>query len=184
MKTKVIDGMIALCALGFFITSYLNEIGTRQIWFCAISGVFFLIFFLKLFQNNREIKSIAQKPAVDTVIAQSSTLITELVLQNDEEQSIATWEMYGKVSLVIGLDIGENKVDVNLLRSTYASTIDVEHAVLNFSSGKWYLEDLGSENGVSVIKSDGKKYKLTAMKPCLVEKGDIIFISLTKLKLS
>ena len=109
--------------------------------------------------------------------------VTELALLNEENQEIAFWEMYGKTSLVIGLDIGENKVDVNLLNTTYASTVEKEHAVLNYTGDHWFVEDLGSENGVSILKADGNKYKLTAMKPCLITKGDIIYISLTKLKL-
>lgn len=96
---------------------------------------------------------------------------------------ISYWQMYGKSSLVIGLDTGENKVDVNLLNTTYASIIDIEHAVLNYSGGNWYIEDNNSKNGISVKKSDGKKYRINNEKPCFVEKGDIIYISMAKLKL-
>lgn len=174
MKVKLINGLIAFCALGIFITSYINEIGIKQIVFCVGSGIVFAIFFISLFQKT------SKKNIANHIL---TSKITELALLNDNQQSIAFWEMYGKVSLVLGLDIGENKVDVSLLNSTYSSTIDVEHAVLNYSGDKWYIEDLGSQNGTSIIKSDGKKYKITTNKPCLLEKDDIICISLTKLKL-
>lgn len=178
MKVKIINGLIAMLSLGIFFISYLNEIGTKQLAFCIISGVMFLIFFFSLFKKEKS-KTI-EKPAQ---IHPLSDQITELALLNDEHEKIAFWGMYGKSSLVLGLDIGENKVDVNLLNSTYASTVDVEHAVLNYAENKWYIEDLGSENGTSIVKSDGKQYKLTIGKPCLVEKGDILYISLTKLQI-
>lgn len=178
MKIKIINGLIAIFSLGIFMTSYLNEVGTRQILFCTISGIMFLIFFFSLFKRKKPKKS--YEPVQPYAL---SDQITELALLNDDLKPIAFWGMYGKASLVLGLDVGENQVDVNLLNSTYASTIDVEHAVLNYAGNNWYIEDLGSANGTSVQKRDGKKYKLTIGKPCLLEKGDIIYISLTKLKL-
>lgn len=113
-----------------------------------------------------------------------SSHITGLALLNDENQVIATWDLYEKTSLIIGIDQGENQVDVNLAQSVYASTLEVEHAVLNYAGKEWYIEDLDSENGTSVVKSQGDKYKLIALKPCLLEKGDIIMVSLVRLKLT
>lgn len=181
MKIKIIDGLTALCSLGFFISACYMPDTNIKIIFCVCSGIVFFIYFFMMFKKRDERTS--SKFTDNQSSGLGISTITELALLNDDDKQIAFWEMYGKASLVIGLDVGENKVDVNLINSTYASTIDIEHAVMNYSGNKWYLEDLGSENGVSVVKSDGKKYKITAMKPCLVEKGDIIYISLTKLKL-
>lgn len=108
---------------------------------------------------------------------------TELVLLSEEGGHIASWNIYGKNGLVIGRDVGENQVTVNLENTTYASMIDIEHAVLNFSGNCWYVEDVSSKNGVSVQKEDGKKYRLSQGKPCRLELGDIIFIGLTRLQL-
>lgn len=108
--------------------------------------------------------------------------ITELLLLNEEDQPIASWDMYQKTSLVIGKDIRENHVDVNLNQSAYASMIDVEHAVLNYADHNWYIEDLGSKNGIVLLKKmDGRKYKLAADQPCKIDAGDVIIIGLTKL---
>lgn len=120
----------------------------------------------------------------DKIHKSKGNIISGLALLNDENQVIATWDLYEKTSLVIGLDVGENQVDVNLAESVYASTLDVEHAVINYAGGQWFVEDLDSENGVAVMKCDGQKYQLTALKPCLIEKGDILFVSLVKLKLT
>lgn len=108
--------------------------------------------------------------------------LTEVVLLSEEDQSVASWPLYGKTSMVIGRDVGENQVTINLSGSTYASMIEVEHAVLNYSAGNWYIEDLSSKNGVSVQKRvDGHKYKLAAGQPCKLDSGDIIYIGLTRL---
>lgn len=108
---------------------------------------------------------------------------TELVLLNEEGGDLALWDIYGKNGIVIGRDVGENQVTVNLDHTEYASMIDVEHAVLNYTRDAWYVEDVSSKNGVSVQKSDGRKYRLTYGKPCRLEQGDVIFIGLARLRL-
>ena len=112
-----------------------------------------------------------------------ATAMTELVLLSEEGDSLATWNIYGKNGIVIGRDIGENQVTVNLNDSVYASMIDVEHAVLNYSGNDWYIEDISQKNGVSIRKQDGKKYKLAYGKPCRLERGDIIYIALAQLQI-
>ncbi len=115
---------------------------------------------------------------------QSAGMPTELVLLSEEGERIAAWNIYGKNGVVIGRDTGENHVDVNLDQTAYAGMIDVEHAVLNYSGDDWYIEDISSKNGVSVLKRDGKKYRIAYGKPCKTERGDIIYIGLTRLRLS
>lgn len=109
--------------------------------------------------------------------------ITEIVLLNEEDEVIAEWNLYGKTSMVIGRDVGENQVNVNLNNAAFSSMVDLEHAVLNYSAGNWYVEDLGSKNGISIVKVDGKKYHLTSSKPCLLGMGDILYVAMTKLLL-
>ena len=108
---------------------------------------------------------------------------TELSLLNEEGEPLAAWDIYGKNGIVIGRDTGENSVTVDLNNTTYASMIDVEHAVLNYFNGAWYIEDISTKNGVSIKKSDGKKYKISYGKPCRLELGDIIFIGPTRLQI-
>ena len=71
------------------------------------------------------------------------------------------------------------KTDIPL--DSNARTKDVEHAVLNYSAGSWYVEDLNSKNGVSVQKGDKRKYKLAPGHPCLLARGDILYIGLVRL---
>lgn len=75
---------------------------------------------------------------------------TELSLLNEEGEPLAAWDIYGKNGIVIGRDTGENSVTVDLNNTTYASMIDVEHAVLNYFNGAWYIEDISTKNGVSI----------------------------------
>lgn len=109
--------------------------------------------------------------------------LTEVVLLNEKDERLTSWNIYGKNGLVIGRDIGENQVDINLDQTAYASMIDIEHAVLNFSGNDWYIEDISVKNGVCIQKEDRKKYKLAYGKPCKLERGDIIYIALTKLQI-
>lgn len=117
----------------------------------------------------------------NTVLPEAA--LTEVVLLGEDDTRLASWNIYGKNGIVIGRDIGENNVTINLDNSTYASMVDIEHAVLNFSGNSWYIEDISEKNGVSIQKSDGKRYKLSYAKPCKLEKGDIIFIALIRLQI-
>jgi hypothetical protein len=104
-------------------------------------------------------------------------IISKISLIDKNGTAISSWELYGKISMIIGKDIGENFVDIDLSQSPYAATVDVEHAILNYSDGNWYIEDLDSRNGIAIKKSGQKKsYKLSATEPCKLDFEDIIFI--------
>lgn len=108
--------------------------------------------------------------------------ITELAFLSEEDTELMVWDLYGKVSMVIGRDVKENRVDVDLSGGPYASMVDMEHAVLNYSNGNWYVEDLGSVNGLGIQKAeDGRLYRLSPDTPCKLEQGDIICIGMNRL---
>jgi hypothetical protein len=177
-KKKNIDLAIAvLCGLIALIALYgmADEPGGLYIAAGAGGGfIIFLVFYLAA--NAKERAGQEKRPAI------AGGAITELVLLNEEEKPISTWDMFGKTALVIGKDIKENHVDINLNQSAYASMIDIEHAVLNYADNSWYIEDLGSQNGVVLQKkADGRKYKLAADQPCKLDQGDVIIVGLTKL---
>jgi len=111
--------------------------------------------------------------------------ITRVELLNEENAVISTWDLYQKASALIGRDYKENQVDIDLGRSEYGALVDIHHAVLNYAGGVWYVEDLGSQNGVSVQKkADSRKYKLSGGQPCKLERGDILLIGMCRLRLS
>lgn len=116
---------------------------------------------------------------------ETQKIISKISLIDKTGEIISSWELYGKISMIIGKDIGENFVDIDLSQSPYAAMVDVEHAVLNYSDGDWYIEDLDSKNGVAIKKVGQKKsYKLSATEPCKLDFGDIIFIGNCQLRVA
>ena len=111
--------------------------------------------------------------------------VSKISLLNKSGKPVNSWELYGKTSAVIGKDMGENHVDIDLSKNPYASMIDVEHAVLNYADGIWYVEDLDSHNGISIKKfGQDKIYKLSSLQPCKLDFGDVIFIGMCQLQIN
>lgn len=112
------------------------------------------------------------------------TEISEIQLLGEDNNITDTWDIYGKTSIVFGRDERENQVDISLKSTDYAGTVDGEHAVMNYSNGSWYIEDLESENGTRIQrKGEDKPYRVSSREPCKVEKGDIIYLGLAPLKI-
>ena len=89
----------------------------------------------------------------------------------------------GIQELLIGRDEHKENVDINLQNTEYGGMVDRQHAVLNYAAGQWYIEDLGSRNGVRIQDAkDGKLYQVSKEHPCRINAGDIIFIGNTRLR--
>ncbi|WP_110955846.1 FHA domain-containing protein [Anaerosinus massiliensis] len=177
-KKKNIDLAIAgLCGLILLIALYGLEDAMSGVYIAVCAGSALIVFLAFYLTSASKEWNVAEHLPIA-----GGGIITELVLLNEEENPIAAWDMFEKTALVIGKDVKENHVDVNLNQSVYASMIDIEHAVLNYADNHWYIEDLGSKNGVILQKNaDGRKYKLSADQPCKLDSGDMIIIGLTKL---
>lgn len=110
--------------------------------------------------------------------------IERLILLDEQDKPVKSWDMAGRVSIVIGREGGGEDVDVDLEDCAFSSFIDFQHAVLNFCLDQWYVEDLGSQNGVKIRKAeDGECYKVMG-RPCRVAAGDVLYIANTRLLLS
>ncbi|NBH18035.1 FHA domain-containing protein [Clostridiaceae bacterium] len=110
--------------------------------------------------------------------------IGRLILLDEQDKPIKSWDMAGRISIIIGREGGGEDVDVDLEDCAFGSFIDFQHAVLNFCLDQWYVEDLGSQNGVKIQKAeDGECYKVMG-RPCRVGAGDVLYIANTKLLLS
>ena len=119
------------------------------------------------------------------VVEAASHAISQVALLNRDGEIVRSWELYGQTSAIIGKDVRENHVYIDLGWTAYAAMVDVEHAVLNYAGGNWYIEDLDSENGVSVKKTATNEiFKLSASQPCKLDLGDIIFIGMCRLQLN
>ena len=190
MKTiKAIDLIISFISLAILFIAFLYIDNLRfkvlliSINIC-ISIIFFYLFFIK---NKNKNKYILIKNKIRTNFNILNNL-SKINLLNEYGNVIKCWDLYGKTSLIIGKDRKNQYndvtlVDINLNDCAYATLIDVEHAVLNYSNGCWYIEDLHSKNGISIKKQmEKKKYKLSPEQPYKLEKGDIIYLGLTELQ--
>lgn len=108
--------------------------------------------------------------------------IDELILLDENEKPVKSWDLAGKVSILIGRDNPQEPVDVDLEECEYSALIDEQHAVLNYCMDAWYVEDLNSRNGIRIRKvDDGLCYRVMKNRPCRLMPGDMIFIANTKL---
>ena len=108
--------------------------------------------------------------------------IKRFVLMTRDGDKEKEWHCEGVSSFLIGKSTIAGEVDMELGDTHYCEFISNEHAVLNYSDGHWYIEDLDSRNGVG-IKKRGEEYALR-LKPLTsykIDEGDIIYISKAKI---
>ena len=112
-------------------------------------------------------------------------MVHELVLLDEQDRPVKSWNLAGKTSLIIGRGNQDEDIDIDLADCEYGALVDSQHAVLNYSLDRWYLEDLDSHNGVKIKKvEDGICYQVMLSRPCRVMAGDIIYIANTRLLLT
>lgn len=176
-KTALDTAIFLSCITGFILSrTYLENPMIRQASMAVLSVVGILFFILAVVDTR------------GTAYADRNGTgrkeISEILLLSEEGHVTAVWDIYGKTAVVFGKDERENQVDVNLKNTDYSGTVDGEHAVMNYSNGSWYIEDLDSENGTRIQKGgEGQKYKVSSREPCRVEKNDIIYLGLAPVKI-
>lgn len=108
--------------------------------------------------------------------------IAKLVLLDEEGESVKEWYIHGETSLLIGKNCAQSEVDIDLSDSEYASLISKHHAVLNYASGNWFVEDLDSRNGVGIRQAGSRTAsRLEVDEPYRIQSGDIICIANTRI---
>jgi len=131
----------------------------------------------------RQYHSRDQTPAIAEQAA--GYVAHELILLNEDGKPVRGWDLTGKTAMVIGRRNREEEVDVDLSDCEYGALVNVQHAVLNFCLDTWYIEDLGSQNGIQLKKvEDGRRYQVAPNRPCKLSAGDVIYIAKTKLLLT
>lgn len=157
---------------------YLKEDTVKQ-FVSVVCGVLFLVFLvLAVIDESKE----GRVRGKNRRGRRGKRSIHVLALLDENNQVISEWNIAGKISVLIGRDTHKENVDVNLMNTAFAGMVDKQHAVMNYTAGQWYIEDLESTNGIRVQKrKDNKIYQVAKTQPCLIEKGDILFIGLTKL---
>ncbi|PUA39413.1 FHA domain-containing protein [Paenibacillus elgii] len=114
--------------------------------------------------------------------AKKEAAITKLALLGDDGERIKEWYIHGETSLLIGRSSSDLEVQIDLSGTEYAALVSKQHAVLNYASGNWYIEDLDSSNGVGIKKrGESGKRLLNGDEPEQVHSGDTIYIANTRL---
>ncbi|CUU50391.1 FHA domain-containing protein [Clostridium beijerinckii] len=117
-------------------------------------------------------------------IVQDESNISKIELVNEENEIIRSWDIGERISFLIGKNGKSDEMLIDLSTSIYSKFIENEHAVLNYASGRWYVEDLSESAGVVIQKAtDDTKYRIVKDAPCELKRGDILFISKVKLLL-
>ncbi|MEC0226290.1 FHA domain-containing protein [Paenibacillus alba] len=112
----------------------------------------------------------------------ASSSISKLAMLSEDGEKMKEWYIQGETALLIGKSSTDNEVEVDLADAEYASLISKQHAVLNYASGIWYLEDLDSRNGVGIKrKGASTKQVLENEAPYKIDSGDMIYIANTRL---
>lgn len=184
MKTNrtlkiVADIIILLCCSILLCSIYTGDIDRRWFWILLI----LLLIFMAGAAGDLSIQIRDGKIEYDNGQLADSMSIRQLILLDEQNKPVKSWEISGRVAVVIGKRNEEEEIDVDLEDCEYATFVSPQHAVLNFCRNSWYIEDLGSQNGVKIKKvEDGDCYKVLN-RPCRVSPGDIIYIANTKLLL-
>lgn len=175
-----VDIIILLCSGILLFSLYIGDMDRR--WFWTLLCILLLLMIgitadLKTQFREKNTKYMDSPPSDDIAIQQ-------LILLDEQNKPIKSWDLSGKIAVVIGRKNEEEEVDVDLEDCEYSTFIDPQHAALNFCQNFWYIEDLGSQNGVQIKKvEDGVCYKVL-YRPCRVMPGDIIYIANTRLLLT
>lgn len=113
---------------------------------------------------------------------QNKSNIKKFVLITRDGEREKEWYCEGVNSFLIGKGTIKSQVDIELGDTYYSEYISSEHAVLNYSDGYWYIEDLDSKNGVG-LKKKNEEYalRLKPMTSYKIDEGDIIYISKAKI---
>ena len=171
------DSLVILC--GLIIAGYvIIELRDNRWFYPALvaAGAVMLVAGIDIYRLTRKAAESGGRLAEIPEIGQ-------LILLDEEEKPVKSWNLAGRTALVIGKR-GSERVDIDLTDCEYSCFIDYQHAVLNFSLDCWYVEDLESRNGVRIKKvEDGRCYKIMG-RPCKVTAGDILYIANTRLLLS
>ena len=151
-KKRYIDIIICcfLAAIMMLCYTYMEREEQRQMYM-IICGALLLFFFILFWLDS---------PSHGHRKGKTGKMIQQLLLLDEEGNEISAWHIGGKTSVLIGRDAKKENVDINLQNTEYGGMVERQHAVLNYAGGQWYIEDLGSKNGVKIQKGrDGELYR-------------------------
>ena len=160
----------------------------NSVWMYIIDGLITLIIaatlcYVYLVNDNLILKYLGYGVSVvfGAFVTVRLLTIAKLVLVGENGKNIKTWNIEGKVSLLIGRNTKNNEVDIDLSNVEYSELISRQHAILNYADGRWYIEDVGSAHGTGLKRINEEKFRLEVERSYELKHGDIIFIANTKI---
>jgi hypothetical protein len=165
--------IISICSYILFF--YIESAWIRAIGVISLTAIIIVWMLVEYATRSRNRKTKKMK-------TEQGSVIKRLILMNPDGGREKEWHCEGVASFLIGKGTSSSAVDIELGDTQYCDYISNEHAVLNNMQGIWYLEDLGSTNGVG-LKKKGEEYtlRLKASVAYKVDEGDIIYISKAKI---
>lgn len=165
--------LILIISLTVYYIYFIN-----QDWNIKAIGVFLLLFegFVLVTLKNKFTQNVLHTYEIAS--------IKRIVLVTNEQDTEKEWLCENSKAFLIGKSTEVQNVDIDLADLQCNAYISQEHAVMNYSNGYWYIEDLASRNGVGLKKFDEEyAYKLKPFTSYKLDEGDIIYISKAKLLL-
>ncbi len=143
---------LAWACFGALVTCIINLKIEFWIKILAISCIVVLAIIFLIVQYRRTVNRLKIRTTNNQIQVNRRT-VEQIVLLNEDKRIIKSWNIIGKAGLVIGKNIDEDQVDIDLSDLAVCETISEEHAVLNYSNGSWYIEDSDSAWGTGVKKA-------------------------------
>ncbi len=165
----------------------------------VLIGLVFFIYFLCFINTDRDIRIVGLIISgliiaiIDYIfwienkryeVIKELSNISKLILIGSGGKPDKEWSLLEINSLLLGKNMDNNIVDIDLSDEVYADYVAPKHAVMNKADGIWYIEDYDSVNGVG-IKKVGEEYAFK-LKPNVLyrlDKGDVVHISKIRLHL-
>lgn len=114
MKRRVIDWIgICVCLAAAGVAFFYPDMVRGRTFIITAAGAMGSVFLI-LAVRDRARRKEGERAGL---LPSESELMTEVVLLSEEDTELAVWDIYGKTAMVIGRDVKENKVDLDLGRS-------------------------------------------------------------------
>ena len=163
----IVDWLIFLFLALIFALVIINEHNLIQLIIIGVSLLAWMVYLV--------MKYYKRKP---------KSTISAIQLLNENEEVTHEWYIKEEQGLIIGKNFQNQLVDIDLTDADYAVLIEKQHASLNCVNGKWFLEDLGSRNGVGIKMAQQVQVKRLANEEVVqVNPGDRIYVAKAILQL-
>lgn len=105
-----------------------------------------------------------------------SDIPRSLSLLGSDEKVIRSWELIGRVNVLIGKSAGEILADVDLTGSDFAELLEPSQTLLQYAETGWWARSFPTRNGNRVVRK-GKDILLAPGVPVRLQRGDLLVLA-------